>query len=605
MRKWIGALAGLSVLGGLFLCSLYNYLLFHTLAELFSVIIACGIFMVAWNCRRYLDNHYFLVIGIAYLFVGLLDLAHTLSYEGMPMLHGFGANTPTQLWIAARYLEGLTLLAAPLALRRKVNPRICLLGYAAIEVLVLLAIFYWRIFPDCYLEGAGGLTPFKKLSEYIISVILLASGWVLHRQRHRFDPKVLHWLLASIGMTVLSELSFTTYASVYGFFNLLGHYFKILSFYFMYKAIIETGLTTPHELLFRELWEREATFRAIGELNPFGIWECDPAGRVVYLSQVWLDMVGMSIEECRRFGWMYRYTPEEGETLMESWRLCREAGERWEHEYHLLDKDGVDRWILGRGFPLRDAGGRITKWVGLNIDITGLKHIEQALKKSNEELEQFAYVASHDLQAPLRAMVGFLELIQSRYENRIDPEGRDFINRAMNAGHRMQALIQGLLSLSRVNTRGANFEPTDLNALLKEVLDPLQPILQEKKAEIIRARLPNLTIDAAQIQQLFQNLILNAVAYNENPSPTVEIECQVNDKVCRFSVKDNGIGIASQFHHRIFGVFQRLHTDREYPGTGLGLALCKKIVERHGGAIWVESEPEKGAIFRFTLPKTP
>jgi PAS domain S-box-containing protein len=253
----------LLVLAALYASSLYNYLLFHTVAEVFSVIIACGIFMVAWNCRRYLDNQYLLFIGIAYLFIGVLDLAHAFSYKGMSILLGYDANAPTQLWIAARYMESLTLLAAPLMFRRRVRPGFLVLGYSAMASLLLMSIIYWRNFPDCFLMDAGGLTPFKKISEYIISVILTASGGLIVRFRNRFDAAVLRWLLVSIALTILSELAFTTYASVYGAVNMLGHYFKIASFYCVYKAVIVTGLAKPYELLFRDLNQSKERYRSL------------------------------------------------------------------------------------------------------------------------------------------------------------------------------------------------------------------------------------------------------------------------------------------------------------------------------------------------------
>ena len=263
MKKVFPAVIALLVLGALNASSLYSYLLFHSLAEIFSIIIACGIFMVAWNSRRFLDNQYLLFIGVAYFFIGVLDLAHAFAYKGMNILPGYDANAPTQLWIAARYVQSLTLLAAPLMFRRLIRPRYYALGYGGLVSLLLLAIFYWRIFPDCFLADAGGLTLFKKISEYIICIILLAAGVLILRCRREFDPVVLRWLLASIVLTVLSELSFTTYASVYGPSNMLGHYFKILSFYCVYKAIIETGLAKPYELLFRDLAQSRERYRSL------------------------------------------------------------------------------------------------------------------------------------------------------------------------------------------------------------------------------------------------------------------------------------------------------------------------------------------------------
>jgi PAS domain S-box-containing protein len=263
MKRTVLFAVALLVLAALYASSLYNFLLFHSLAEVFAIVIACGIFLVTWNCRRYLDNQYLLFIGIACLFIAILDLAHTLAYKGMPVLPGYGANAPTQLWIAARYMESLSLLAAPAMFRRRIRPGYCILAFGAVTMLLLLSIFYWRIFPDCYLESTGGLTPFKKISEYIICLVLLASGASILYCRDRFDSLVLRWLLMFIGLTVLSELAFTTYVSVYGPANLLGHYLKIVSFYCIYKAVIESGLAKPFELLFRDLKQSQERYRAL------------------------------------------------------------------------------------------------------------------------------------------------------------------------------------------------------------------------------------------------------------------------------------------------------------------------------------------------------
>ena len=170
----ISVLVGALLLLGLYLTSHYSYLLFHSLAEVFSIVVACGIFMVAWNARQFLDNDYLLFIGIAYLFVAGLDLLHTLAYHGMGVFPGFGANLPTQLWIASRYVQSLSLLVAPVFIHRRLNPHLVFLSYAIVISLLLVSIFYWNIFPNCYIEGMG-LTPFKKTSEYIISLILVAS----------------------------------------------------------------------------------------------------------------------------------------------------------------------------------------------------------------------------------------------------------------------------------------------------------------------------------------------------------------------------------------------------------------------------------------------
>jgi HD-GYP domain-containing protein (c-di-GMP phosphodiesterase class II) len=244
------------VLFALYLTSLYSYLLFHSLTEMFSIVIACGVFLLAWNARRYMENGYLLFVGLSALFIGALDAIHTLAYRGMGVFQGFDSNLATQLWIAARYLQSLSLLLAPVFFYRKLNTRIAIMAWTAIVVFVLASIFYWKIFPVCYVEGAG-LTPFKIVSEYIISALLLASIVLLYRNRSRFEQLVFWQLVFSLVTLVFAELAFTTYISVYGFANFVGHLLRIISFYFLYQAIVVSGLMRPYDLLFRDLKQSE------------------------------------------------------------------------------------------------------------------------------------------------------------------------------------------------------------------------------------------------------------------------------------------------------------------------------------------------------------
>jgi signal transduction histidine kinase len=234
----------------------YNYLIFHSFTEIFGVVVAFGIFSLAWNSRFLGPNYYLIFIGIAYLFVGSLDLLHTVAYKGMAIFIGFDANLPTQLWISARYMESLSLLIAPFFMGGKLKINMIFSCYTAVFVCLLLSIFYWQVFPDCFIEGTG-LTSFKKISESVICMIFAVSLLVLLKKRAKFDRNMLFLIIASILLTIFSELAFIFYTSVYGFSNFIGHYFKILSFYLIYKAIIETGFTQPVGLIFRDLKNAE------------------------------------------------------------------------------------------------------------------------------------------------------------------------------------------------------------------------------------------------------------------------------------------------------------------------------------------------------------
>ena len=254
----------------LYYVGLHNYLLFHSLVEIFSIVIAFTIFIIAWNSREHLADSYLYLLGIAYLFIGFLDLMHTLSYKGMQIFtdYDFYAN---QLWLATRFLESLTLLAAfSLATRRiTLRPYVLEAGYAVVTALILLSVFQWRIFPVCFIEGVGQ-TPFKIWGEFVICAILGLASWLAYRHRQLFSPQVFGYLIASLVCTILSELAFAFYVSNYGLSNMVGHYFKIASFYMIYRAIVHTGIRSPYQLIFKELKVKEAKLErqaAIDELT--------------------------------------------------------------------------------------------------------------------------------------------------------------------------------------------------------------------------------------------------------------------------------------------------------------------------------------------------
>jgi diguanylate cyclase (GGDEF)-like protein len=249
------------VLIGLYLTSLYSYLLFHSLAEIFSIVIGSCIFILAWNSRHRLDNDYLLLLGIAFLFVSVLDLLHTLAYQGMGVFPRYDANLPTQLWITARYIQSISLLIAPVFLRHKLNVNLVFAMYAVVTIVVLIAIFT-KIFPACFVVGRG-LTQFKIISEYSISLILLAAIAFLFYHRAAFDRKVVQWLLASLILTIVAELTFTLYVSVYGLANLIGHFLKVSAFFLIYIAIVEMGIEKPQRLLFRNLQRKEEAFENV------------------------------------------------------------------------------------------------------------------------------------------------------------------------------------------------------------------------------------------------------------------------------------------------------------------------------------------------------
>lgn len=239
---------------------IYNYLLFHTLAELYSIIIGIVIFVFTFNLKDKIDQGYLNLLGISYLFIAIIDLIHTLAFKGMNIFKGFDANLPTQLWISAIYLESLSFLFAAFFINKKINVYSAMLLYSLITLLAFLSIFVFKNFPDCYIEGQG-LTDFKIYSEYVICLILIFSFILLRKNKSAFPKTTILYLQLALITTILAELSFTQYVSVYGAFNFVGHIFKIISFFFIYKALLKTGLTDPFSLLWCQLKESEEKLR--------------------------------------------------------------------------------------------------------------------------------------------------------------------------------------------------------------------------------------------------------------------------------------------------------------------------------------------------------
>jgi PAS domain S-box-containing protein len=360
------------------------------------------------------------------------------------------------------------------------------------------------------------------------------------------------------------------------------------------------------------LQKSETKFRTLFHVAAIPLCYVNQEGAIVDVNLKFTQVFGYTQSDIPGLAdWWTKAYPDQRyrQWVMDTWeKAVQEAREAKTNispiEYRVTCKSGEVKAVIISGTALQDD------FLATLIDLTERLKMEEILKKtladlerSNAELQQFAYVASHDLQEPLRAAVGFLQLIESRYTGQLDEKGHHYIERAVAAGHRMQGLINDLLSLSRVNTQALVLERTDLNEIVQAVLENLNPVIQEKQAGISCAPLPTLRVDRNQMVSLFQNLLANALKYNHDQSPEIKIGYEDEGESCRFYVRDNGIGIDPQFHDRIFMIFQRLHTRQEYSGTGIGLALCKKIVERHNGSIRVESRKGEGATFSFILPK--
>jgi len=377
----------------------------------------------------------------------------------------------------------------------------------------------------------------------------------------------------------------------------------------------EAALKQINETLKRRVAERTAALReSEADLNraqavaQTGSWRLD----------VWQNELVWSDENHRLFGipkgtpltyeaFLAAVHPDDREHVDRHWQAAL-RGEPYDVEHRIVVGERV-RWVRERAELEFDNDGSLRGGFGTAQDITERKRAEEELRRtsedlarSNKDLEQFAYVASHDLQEPLRVVTGFVQLLKQQYGDRLDADADKYIEFATDGAKWMKLLINDLLAYSRVGTRGGEPAPTDASEVLRRALANLQTGIEETAAEITHSPLPTVRADGAQLVHLFQNLIGNALKFRSQSPSKIHVDaCQEGDHWL-FSVRDNGIGIDPEFREQIFLIFQRLHTRQQYPGTGIGLAICKKIVDRHGGQIWVESQPGLGSTFYFTLP---
>jgi PAS domain S-box-containing protein len=367
---------------------------------------------------------------------------------------------------------------------------------------------------------------------------------------------------------------------------------------------------TSRKRLEESLREGERRFREITESMPQLIWTTDREGSCDFLNRQWIEYTGIPAAEQLGDGWINAVHPEDRTRSWDLWTRFIRGEEDYDLEYRLRRSDGEFRWFKTRGIPIRDERGRTVKIFGSCTDIDDKIRAEESLRamgaelqRSNRELEQFASIVSHDLREPLRTISGFLNLIRRKNRGQLTQEADEYINYAVEGADRLDRMIRDLLDYSRIQRQEITFQPTPLFDIWKRVAENLRLLIEESGAHITHDPLPVVKGDASQLARLLQNLISNAITYCEGRKPEIHLGVASQDDSWRISVQDNGIGIKPEHQERIFQIFQRLHTRKEYPGTGIGLAICQKIVERHGGHIWVASEPGKGSTFYFTLRK--
>jgi len=381
---------------------------------------------------------------------------------------------------------------------------------------------------------------------------------------------------------------------------------------------------TSDQLQLQDLRESEDRLNEALRLAGIGSWELDLCRNRIFWSPEVFSIFDIDRE---KFGASYEAFlnachPDDRAAVNQAYKQSLKTGTPYSIDHRIVLPDGRIRFVHERCRTYYGDEGKPVRSIGTVLDITEKRLAEEelekyrshlellveertaALKASNEELERFAYIASHDLQEPLRMVTSYLQLLEKRFKHLVDPDAAEFMNFAVDGAKRMKTLINDLLAYSRIGTKKKNFEPVDTVALVDEVLENLEISIAENKAVFIREPLPTVIADRSQLLQLFQNIIGNAVKFHAEKTPEIRIRSETDDAFFRFYIQDNGIGIDPQYFAMIFQVFQRLHGRNEYPGNGIGLSICRKIVERHGGTIGVESEPGRGTTFIFTISRS-
>ena len=350
----------------------------------------------------------------------------------------------------------------------------------------------------------------------------------------------------------------------------------------------------------------EQRFRQLADSLPQMVWTALPTGQVDYYNDRWYEFTGTGAHAPSNLQWESFIHREDATACLEAWHVSLESGVNYEIEHRLLDRrSGRYGWYLSRAVPVRDESDLIVKWFGTFTDIGLQKLTEENLRRSNEALEQFAFAASHDLQEPLRNVSIFSELLKCHCGAELDEEAEQFLEVILNGSQRMSKLVSGLLAYTLTTTGDQEApSPVDPQKVFEQVLNNLHKSVQESGATITHDSLTTVRMQEIHLEQILQNLIGNAIKYRrENTRPHIHVSAFRHDDHWRLAVRDNGIGIAPQYQPQVFDLFKRLHgTEGRYSGTGIGLAICQRIVTRYGGRIWVESVPDVGATFFVEIP---
>jgi len=711
---------------GLYILSRNIYPLFHSFADMITVLITTGIFVLVWNRRHLLDNHFYLFVAITFLFFAFWDFLHLLGNKGMGVFTQYGNMGPT-LYIVSRYILSISFLVSPLFIKRRLNITITFTVYLAVTVLLLLSIFYWQNFPVTYVEGSG-LTSFKVISDYVICGILLGSIILLFTNRKVLDTRVIKLVIFSLFLSIATGLAFTKYIDPFGVTNALGHFIQIASFYLVYSAFVETIIIKPQDILFRNLKqsekahkESEEKYRNLfnnmteevhfwklerdhdGQIKTWRLVDVNPPTLKTWGKQSVEEIKGKTTDEIFGPGSTEHYLPivqkviaentphsyedyfpnlnryfkfttvplgdyfittgvdittikQASQSLKESEERFRTLSETSPIGVGISSADGVllytnpsYEFILGynhteligkKAYDLYSNPEERRSWLGKMQENGVVQDIETMLKKKNgipiwvsitaspmlyggketvmgtiqditdrkkvdQIKDEFIGMVSHELKTPLTVTMGALNVAMT--QGITEEEKKSLLEDAVWGVDSMADIVDNLLELSRSQSNRLVLKSSSLD-ITKTINRLVVQFRGKSNVHRIIASLendlPTIKADLTRVERILENLIDNAIKYSSQGGE-ITISARKDGDNVLVSVRDSGIGISSEDQDKLFQPFQRLEaatSNSTIQGIGLGLVVCKRLVEAHGGKIWVESETGQGSTFFFTLP---
>lgn len=607
----------------------------HTLMETFAITIAVMTFGIVWNARIADRPGNLMILGCAFLAAGLIDFAHILSYQGMPeFITPAGVEKAINFWLAARLIMAMALLTIALrpwhSFASSHTPRLLLLSTLGMVSLVWwLVLFHPELWPRTFIAGRG-LTPFKIGVEYLIVTLMAGAALMFHLRARRVKATETSSLMLATLITILSELCFTLYSDATDLMNLLGHLYKVVAYFFFYRAVFVHCVHEPFRKLQAEIEQHSRTGKALAdserynrllfEMSPIGLVLSRPDGSIVDINAAYARILGREVEEAKALNIAAITAPEYAEQDRQRHSSLAATGhyEPCEKEYFHKDGHRVPVRLQGVLFEKNDEPH---VWSSVE-DISEQKAARDAILKLNEslerrvaertkqlteankELEAFSYSVSHDLRAPLRGIDGFSQVLLKRYAEKLDDTGRDYLGRMRRASQRMGELIDDLLNLSRVTRSPLRRQEVNLSLLATNLVQDLQRATPERRVSVKVQQDISVFGDPGLLRVVLDNLLGNAWKFTRHTAEArIEFGCQEKDGELVYFVRDNGAGYDSAYAKKLFQVFQRLHSDSEFEGTGIGLATVSRIIQRHHGAVHGEGETGSGATFYFTLPQ--